>query len=125
MRPDPKQLRQLEVKKRRGWIVCLLHAAAPKPLDLASLIELLDERNFPLSYRKLSEELNFLRSLGLIRVFPINSNVELDNIAQARLLQRYSDSEGEMNDDICAYLTTDGTLFQEGEINKDGISRVN
>lgn len=125
MRPNPKQLRALEAKKRRGWILRLLEASLPKPLDLASLIQLLDERNFPLSTRRLSEELDFLRSSGLIRVFPIGATSELDNVAQAKLLQRYSDSEGEMDDDIATCLTSKGRLFQEGDIEEAGITRVN
>jgi hypothetical protein len=122
---NPKQLRQLEVKKRRGWILCLLQASLPKPLDFASLITLLDERNFPMSARKFSEDLDFLRSSGMLRVFPLGHESELNNVAQAKLLQRYADSEGELDDDFCALLTTNGVHFQEGETDVIGVTRVN
>ncbi len=125
MRFDPKQQRKLETERRRGWIVYLLYAARPKPLDFASLMNLLDARNFPLSCRRLSEELDFLRSAGLLRVFPVGADNALDEVAQAKLIERYYDSDGELNDDYCAKITTRGTNFQDDHFNETGVMRVN
>lgn len=125
MRFDPKQQRKLETEKRRGWIVYLLYAAKPKPLDFASLLNLMDARNFPMSVRRLAEELDFLRSVGLIRVFPVGADNALDEVAQAKLIQRYSDSDGELNDDYCTKITTKGINFQEENFDETGLTRVN
>lgn len=125
MKFDPKQQRKIEGEKRRGWIVYLLYAAKPKPLDFASILNLMDARNFPMSCRRFAEELDFLRSVGLIRVFPIGADSALDEVAQSKLIQKYCESEGELNDDYCAKLTTKGTNFQEEYFNLDGLKRVN
>lgn len=125
MRLDPKQLRKIETERRRGWIVYLLYAAKPKPLDFSSLISLLDARNFPLSCRRFAEELDYLRSAGLIRVFPIGADSALDDVGQAKLIQKYCDSEGELNDDYCAKITTRGVDFQEGHFTQTGVAQVN
>lgn len=122
---DPKQLRQNETNRRRGWILNFLYSNAPKPLEFASLIFLLDKKNFPISGRRLSADLDFLRSSKLIRVFMIGHDTALDDVAQAKLLQRYCDSEGEMDDDCGASLTSRGVNFQEGQFEESGITRVN
>lgn len=123
---DPKQLRQNETNRRRGWILNFLYSNRPKPLEFASLIFLLDKKNFPISGRRLSADLDFLRSCRLIRVFPVGSNDVHDDVAQAKLLQRYCDAEvGEMDDDCCAILTSRGTNFQEGQFEETGVTRVN
>ena len=123
---DPKQLRQNETNRRRGWIINFLYSNRPKPLEFASLIFLLDKKNFPISGRRLSADLDFLRSCKLLRVFPVGSNDIYDDVAQAKLLQRYCDSEGEMDDECSASLTTAGVQFQErdGHSNIDGVTRV-
>lgn len=123
---DPKLLRQTETNRRRGWIVNFLYSNRPKPLEFSSLIFLLDKKNFPVSGRKLAADLDFLRACGLIRVFPVGSNDTHNDIAQAKLLQRYCDSEaGEMDDDCSAILTSRGVNFQEGHFEETGVSRVN
>ena len=121
---DPKQLRQNETNRRRGWILNFLYSNRPKPLEFSSLIFLLDKKNFPVSGRRLSADLDFLRSSKLIRVFPVGTNDIHDDVAQAKLLQRYCDSEGEMDDDCCASLTSRGVNFQEGQFEETGVTRV-
>lgn len=122
---NQKQLRKTETNRRRGWIIYILSVARPKPLDFATLIQLLDARDFPLSCRRFAEELDYLRSLGLLRVFPLGANDALSNVEQAKLIQRYCDSDGDMDDDLCASLTTKGVNFQEGDFEEVGIQRVN
>jgi len=122
---DPKQQRKLDTERRRGWLIYLLYAAKPKPLEFASLIHLMDARNFPMSCRRLAEELDFLRSAGLLRVFPVGADESLSEVAQAKLIQKYCDSDGDLNDDYCAKITTKGNKFQDGYFDEDGIMRVN
>jgi len=118
-------LRQNETNRRRGWILNFLYSNRPKPLEFSSLIFLLDKKNYPISGRRLSADLDFLRSCKLIRVFPVGSNDVHDDVAQAKLLQRYCDSEaGEMDDDCCASLTSRGVNFQEGQFEEPGVTRV-
>lgn len=114
------------VERRRGWIVYFLFKARPHPLELASLIRLLDRRNFPLSRRGLAEEIDYLRSLRLIRVFNSDAQVEIDEVGQARLVQRYADCESdeEMGEVLCARITAAGINFQEGRNEADGVQRV-
>lgn len=124
MRLDQKQLRKLETEKRRGLILKFLYGARPKPLDFASLITLLDAKDFPLSCRRLAEDLDLLRSIGLLRVFPVGTDTALDEVAQTKLIQRYCDSEGELNDDYCAKITTKGVNFQDGDVEELGVRRI-
>ncbi len=125
MTANRKQIRQIERKRRRGWIVSFLYETLPKPLEFASIIFLLDQKNFPLSIRRLSEELDYLRGLGFIRVFPHGTDKELSKIEQAKLLQRFADSDGELSDEYCAMLATKGVNFQEGNDHTSGIIRIN
>lgn len=125
MKLDQKQLRRQETEKRRGWIIYLLYISRPKPLDFSSLIRLLDQRNFPMSHRRFAEEIDFLRSVGLLRVFPIGAVDALSEVEQSKLIQRYCDSEGELDDDFSAKLSTRGVNFQEGHFEETGVTRVN
>jgi hypothetical protein len=116
-----------ERKRRlRGWMIYFLCESRPHPVEFASLRSWLDARNFPLSRRRLAEELDYLRSLRLLRVFPARATKELDEVEQARLIQAYADSEddGELNDILCARITTAGINFQDGLSNHEGIMRV-
>jgi hypothetical protein len=110
----------------RGWVVYFLYKARPKPLEFPSLLRLLDRRNYPLSRRRLAEELDYLQSLKLLRVFPTTANAELDDVQQAKWIQKYadSDSDEEIGDVLCARITTAGINFQDGLNEHVGISRV-
>jgi len=123
---DQKQQRREHNERLRGWIVYLLYKAKPKPLEMAVLTRLLDSRNFPLSRRRLAEEIDYLRSLKFLRVFPSCSDEELDEVKQTKLIQRYSatDDDGEMGDSLCARITTAGINFQDGVNDMDGVMRV-
>lgn len=125
MRLDQKLLRKQETERRRGWFIYLLYASRPKPLDFASMIRLLDARNFPLSARRFAEELDFLRSAGLLRVFPLGNDDALNEIEQSKLIQRYCESEGELDDNYSAKITNKGINFQEGHFEEQGVTRVN
>lgn len=125
MRLDPKEARKIETSKRRGWILYLLFICRPKPRDFAMLTQLMDARDYPMSCQRLAEELEFLRSLKLLRVFPRGSDKELSNIEQAKLIQRYCDSDGEEADNLCVAITTRGVNFQEGYFEEIGITRIN
>lgn len=125
MKLDPKEQRKIETKQRRGWILYFLYAWRPKPVSFSSLISLLDSRNMPMTCRRFSEELDYLRSSGFLRVFPLGADSVLSNVDQAKLIQQYCDSDGEMNDNLCAALTTNGVNFQEGDDIESGITRVN
>lgn len=122
---NPKEKLKLERNRRRGWILYLLYESLPKPLEFSSLIFLLDKYNYPLTPRRLSEDLDFLRGLGLLRVFPLCSETELDSVRQSKLLQSYASSDGENNDEYCCILTTKGTHFQEGDSEYPGVMRIN
>jgi hypothetical protein len=115
-----------ETERLRGWLVYLLYEHRPKPLQLASLWKLLDQYNQPLIRRRFIQEVDHVRGLGLIRVFPAGAAQELDEVAQARLIQRYADTadDREMGMILLARLTTAGTLFQEGTTEVPGIQRV-
>lgn len=120
-----KELRQLEAERRRGWMLYMLYMARPKPLDVLSLITLLDRKNIPFSHRRMCEELDFLCGLELIRVFLADSKQELDCVQQAKLLQKYLDSDGDMGDEIFVRIRNKGIYFQEGLEDVRGIKRVN
>lgn len=114
-------------ERLRGWILYFLYHARPRPLELATLLKLLDRRNFPLSRRRLAEELDYLRALRVLRVFPALADTELDEVQQARWIQRYADTidDGELGDTLCARVTTAGINFQDGTTQRiDGITRV-
>jgi len=81
----------------------------------------------PIPRRRLAEEVDYLRSSRLLRVFPQRSDKELDEMAQAKWIQRYADCDNdeEVGDMLCVRITTAGINFQDGVTDKmDGISRV-
>ncbi len=119
-----KQLRQIEIQRKRGWILYLLYKSRPKALEISTLISLLDSSNLPLTIHRMAEELDFLRSLGLLRVWRVGGKPELSAEEQENLLHRYSDSDGDMNDSVCARLTSRGVNFQEGQFEEQGVTRV-
>ena len=111
--------------ERRGWIIYLLHLSHPKPLSLRSLMRNLDFYNLPLSRQRLANKLEFLRDCDLLRVFPLGTESVLSDIDQAKLIQRYGDSDGEMDSLTCAMLTARGVRFQEGYVDEIGVVRIN
>ena len=114
------------IERLRGWIVYLIYKNRPEPVELAVLTDSLDKFNFPLSRRNLAIELNYLRSKGLLVVFPLNGSDLLDRVEQAKLLQRYSstESDSEMKRSLCVLLTSLGDDFQEHNATASGITRV-
>lgn len=123
---DLKKLEQKRIERRRGWIIYLLYKNRPHPIDLHSLTDLLDERNFPVTRRKLAEDIDLLRQLRLLRVFPSGAESEFDEVRQAKLIQRYSECESdeEMKQVVCARLTAAGINFQESVDAMTGLMRV-
>lgn len=123
---DLKTLEQKRTERRRGWIIYLLYKARPHPMELHTLTELLDSANFPVTRRKLAEELDYLRSLRLVRVFPSGAETEMDEVTQAKLIQRYAECESdeEMRKVLCARLTAAGINFQEALDPITGLQRV-
>jgi len=117
--------KQVEKGVRRGWILYLLYMSHPKPTDFHTLIKLLDFYNFPLSHRRFAEKLDFLCGLKLMRVFPLGAESPLSEVEQARLIQKYCESDGEMDSHVCASLTTKGVNYQEGHFEETGVVRVN
>ena len=101
-----------------------LHEAYPQPLELHELQVMLDQCNFPYTKRGLAAHVDYLRSSGLVRVFPRDHESELDNVRQAKLLQNYAASDGELETALAARLTKAGTDFQEGRCEQEGVSRV-
>lgn len=123
---NQKQQQRERNERLRGWIIYLLYKAKPRPLELAVLTSLLDARNFPLSRRRLAEEIDYLRSLKMLRLFPSCSDEELDDVKQAKLTQRYADTDNdrEMGEALCARVTAAGINFQDGVTDMAGITRV-
>jgi hypothetical protein len=128
-----KQQRRLDSEERRGWILYLLYGRRPKPLTCTQIRRQLDALNVPTTRRTLAEELDYLRGLRLLNVFPSDSDAELDRVAQSKLIQAFGDSEsdrdllwqGKQGLVPCARITTAGINFQDG-IGGDiqGIARV-
>lgn len=118
--------RQQRTERLRGWMLKILYEARPDPLELVVLSSTLDEVNYGVSRRTLGMEIDFLRSLSMVRVFPLGCNDELNKVEQAKLLQRFcnSDSDGELNVVLCATLSAKGINFQEGLEDFHGVSRV-
>jgi len=110
----------------RGWIVYLLYKGRPQPLPLTSLWKMLDRHNMPLTRRRLAEEIDYLRSLRLLGVFPSDADKEISVVDQAKYTQRYADCESdqEMGTVLMARLTAAGINFQDGISNHEGITRV-
>src|SRR5262245_21842831 len=110
-----KDLTRQRIERCRGYIIYLTYKGRPQPIELSVLLQLLDARNFPMSRRRLAEELDYLRSLRLLRVFYIGASDELDEVQQAKLIQHYSEcgNDEEMGKTLCARLTAAGINFQE------------
>jgi hypothetical protein len=115
-----------ETQEKRGWIVYLLYLKKPNPFELNSLWSTLDQYNQPMGHRKFVEEIDYLRSLGMLRVFPAWAKTECSDVEQARLLQRFIEgsSAREMGTFVYARLTTAGINFQEGTSEVLGIDRI-
>ena len=117
---------QQDRERLRGWIIYFLYQRSPKALEIEILKHLLDKVNFPLTNRRLAKEISHLCSLRLVRVFPSDAKADIDEVEQARLVQKYSDCEKDtdMGVILCIRLTAAGTNFQEGIDQAKGIHRV-
>lgn len=114
------------IERLRGWIIYILYKARPQHLELDALLRLLDKRNFPLSRRRLSEEIDYLRALKFLKVSMGIAQPESDDAQQTRMVQRYAASDHEDVNAICACLTATGINFQEAwDQEQAGIARVN
>ncbi len=122
-----KELGQIEIERRRGFIVWILYLAHPNPLSLRSLCTVLDKKDISLSFGQLAKLLDVLCGLELVRVFPIDSNEDLNCVQQDKLIQKYIASDGEMGDDIYARIRNKGIHFHEGYDYPDvrGVTRKN
>jgi hypothetical protein len=78
-----------ETEQIRGWIIYLLYLSKPKPLELNGLWSTLDMYSIPTVHRKFVEEVDHLRALGLLRVFPAGAKTEINDVEQSRLLQKF------------------------------------
>jgi hypothetical protein len=123
---DHKAQQREELAHKRGWILYLLFLKRPAPLSAARLWKMLDKQNVYFSRRTLAEELDYLRSLRLIDVFPQGSTKKLDDVEQTMLIQRYIEcqSDEEMGVVMCARIRERGIDFQLGETDHAGITRV-
>jgi hypothetical protein len=122
----PKSRDQIVIERRRGWILKLLNDWRPDPMELAVLSNTLDAKNYPMGRLTLARELDYLRSLKLVRLFMVGQTEELSEVDQALLAQRYASAEGdsELRMDVCARITVAGINFQDGLSDYDGITRV-
>jgi len=113
------------IKRLRGWILNFLYKARPRPVELVVLIRLLDRVNYPVSRTTLAEELDYLRGLNLLRIFPMESSKEHDDVEQAKLIQKYvlCDSDEEMGLVLSARISAAGVNFCEGQ-DITGVDRV-
>jgi hypothetical protein len=118
-----ENLNKIQNERRRGWILKFLYENRPVPLEVSLLQELMDSMNFPMSFRQLVMELDFLRSEMMLRVFPLGAVEELDDVAQAKLLQRCCEIDGEARK-VCVRIRTQGINFQEGNLKCLGVARV-
>lgn len=121
-----EELKRQKNQRCRGWIIYLIYKARPNPVEFAVLGTVLDAKNFPMSRRRLAEEIDYMRSLRLLRVFPLGASEELDEVKQAKLLQQYADcdSDEEMGVSLCVRLTAAGINFQDALDDHKGIHRV-
>ena len=124
---------QVKLERARGWIIKILDKERPDPVELVTLRETLYRKNVPLTDRALGAELDYLRSLGLLRVFPLGEKDELNNVEQAKLIQDWYTGtiSASSNVCVCARITALGINFQAGLIAQatqphdlDGITRV-
>ncbi|MEK6323600.1 MAG: hypothetical protein AABN33_18320 [Acidobacteriota bacterium] len=121
-----KDQEQLKTERMRGWMIFFLYKERPLPMELAVLWEVIARRGFPKTRRQFAQELDYLCSLGLIRVFPSDADDELDKVRQSKCIQMYAvtESDDELNVTLCARITGDGINFQHGIKNYEGIHRV-
>ncbi len=114
---------QQRTERTRGWIIRILYSARPDPLEMQVLSDTLDGYNLAASRRALAIEVEYLRSIRLLRIFPLGCADELTNVEQAKLIQRYanSDNDQEMNVVLCVSLTAHGINFQEGLEQIEGV----
>ena len=121
---DRREQEKERTERLRGWIIYLIYKARPRTLELDSLQRLLDKRNLPVTKRRLAEELDYLRSLRLLKMYG-RADAELDEPQQSRLIQRYADSDREEAAVVSAALTAAGINYQEElDSNLSGIARV-
>jgi len=112
-------------ERLRGWIIYLLYLQKPSPFDLNALWLTLDQYNQPVAHHRFVEEVDYLRSLGVLRIFPAGSKTELDSTAQALLLQRYLETPRASDIGfVYGRLTPAGVQFQEHNAEVIGIERV-
>jgi hypothetical protein len=119
-----QQLKKYEMERRRGMIVYLLNVSRPKPVELGSLLYLLDARNYPVTRHRLAEDLDFLRDAGLVRLMMPSSESPLNDVQQEKHLHRFAESDGDNDNDFCVKLTNKGINFQDGQTQELGVLRV-
>lgn len=127
MDPSTRQrAQQRSTERTRGWVINFLYSNRPEPLEFPVLLECLAEKSIWLSRRAFAAEIDFLRSLKLIRVFTDTSRQELDEVTQARLLQQYVAvrDDGELEFTLFARLSPDGIWFHEGVKDVEGVQLV-
>lgn len=107
-------------------MILLLYHARPRALEIAQLRKLLDQRNLPLSSRRLAEHLDYLCEYRLIKIELDARQVTLDESTISRAIQRYADSDADGHSEpMFARLTAAGVNFQEGFGDSySGIARV-
>lgn len=120
-----KQQRRERIERLRGWIIYLLYHARPRHLELDSLQRLLDKYNLPVTRQRLTEEIDYLRDLRLVKVSLGSSKPELPEAEQTRFIQRYADPDQDEVSILCAALTAAGVNFQENfDQQMAGIARI-
>ena len=116
-----RNLQEIERERRRGWIINFLSESAPKPLEISSLIYLLDAINFPMTSRTLARELLFLRNAGLIKI----ADRDLTQAEATKFLHRYAELGDAAGDGLELSITNRGIDFQEKRLNVEGVMRIN
>lgn len=102
-------------ERERGWTILLLYHGRPRPLEFAQLRKLLDQRNVPLSSRRLAEHIGYLCEYNLVRVALDAEHTALNEGTLARALARYADSDMDgLNEAMFLRLSAAGVNFQEG-----------
>lgn len=118
-----KHLKQIELQRKRGLILYLLYTSRPRWMDLSTLLSLLDSLNLPLTSGQLSNKIDYLCSVGLVRVQQHGGKADLSDAEQERLVQRCFDADGDLDDEISVRLSAKGVNFQEGSFEVEGITR--
>lgn len=121
----PKTTKQIDLQRKRGLILYLLYTNRPKWTDLAAILFLLDSLNVPLTSAQLSNKIDFLRSVGLVKVQQNGGKTDISEAEQERLIQRCFDADGDLDDEVSVRLSPKGINFQEGSFEVDGITRRN